>query len=36
VINNRRIFHGRTALSDNSNRFLKRYWISKSKHKKLE
>ena len=36
VINNRRIFHGRTALSDNSNRFLKRYWISSSKHKKLE
>ena len=31
VINNRRIFHGRTALSDNSNRFLKRYWISSSK-----
>ena len=36
VINNRRIFHGRTSLSDNSNRFLKRYWISSSKHKKLE
>ena len=35
VINNRRIFHGRTALSDNSNRFLKRYWISSSMHKKL-
>lgn len=36
VINNRRIFHGRTALSENSNRLLKRYWISSSKHKKLE
>jgi hypothetical protein len=35
VINNRRIFHGRTALSENSNRFLKRYWISSSMHKKL-
>tara|TARA_B110000003_G_scaffold260703_1_gene281817 strand:- start:3310 stop:3942 length:633 start_codon:yes stop_codon:yes gene_type:complete len=36
VINNKRIFHGRTALSEDSDRFLKRYWISSSKHKKLE
>ena len=36
IIDNRRIFHGRTALSENSDRFLKRYWISSSIHNKLD
>ena len=34
VIDNRRMLHGRTALEDNSNRLLKRYWIGAEKIEK--
>jgi alpha-ketoglutarate-dependent taurine dioxygenase len=29
IIDNRRILHGRTAITGSKDRFLKRYWIEK-------
>ena len=35
VVDNRRMLHGRTAIPDDSNRLLKRYWIGDEEFEKL-